>query len=310
MRLPKFSFVIVTYKSADTIEACLSSIAACTLGSYEIVVVDNSPDEETLDAIRRFRTPHPQVAVQVVRPPENVGFSKACNLGAREAKGEFLFFLNPDARLLNDAGQLLARCLEEQPSALAAGPAIFDNAGEIARTCRNLPSLGRILLDATGLDHWFGAYKLTRFGHDRPMQVEQIIGAAIVVRRLTYERLGGMDERFFLYFEEVDFCKRLREAGGDVWFWPEARVQHLGGRSCEADSVHARMIFILRESRKKYFAKHCGAFGGAALEVVNRLEGLEKSLALAALWILLRKRSHREKAYGFWAVATGMAPRV
>ncbi len=310
MKPPRFSFIVVTYNSEETIEPCLSSIAVWTAGFYEIVVVDNSPTAETLAAVRRFMASRPAVAVRVVKPQENVGFSRACNLGAREASGEFLFFLNPDTQLMNDAGNLLALSLEQHPRALAAGPAILDPSGRTTRTCRNLPNMGRILLDATGLDQWCGAYKLTRFSHDVPKRVEQIMGAAILVRRPVYERLGGMDEQFFVYFEEVDFCKRLRESGGEIWFWPEARVQHLGGCSCEADSVRARMIFVLRESRKKYFTKHFGAFGGLALEVLNRFEGLEKSVVLTALWLLLRRRIHREKAYGFWSVATGVAPRA
>jgi N-acetylglucosaminyl-diphospho-decaprenol L-rhamnosyltransferase len=310
MTPPRFSFLIVTYNNAETVEPCLSSIAAWTADSYEIVVVDNSPNDETLSAVRRFMASHSQVAVRVLQRHENIGFSRACNRGADQATGEFLFFLNPDTQLLNDAGKLLAHCLEKQPGALAAGPAVFDGAGRVSRTCRKLPNLGRILLDATGVDNWCGVYKLTRFGHDVPKQVEQIIGAAILVRRSDYEKFGGMDEQFFVYFEEVDFCKRLRDAGGDIWFWPEARVQHLGGGSCEASPVRARMIFVLRESRRKYFIKHFGVISGVALEVVNRLEGIQKAAVLAALWMLRRKRTFREKAYGFWAVATGIAPQV
>jgi GT2 family glycosyltransferase len=309
MKPLRLSFVLVTYDNLDTIEPCLRSIAEWTTDSYEIVVVDNSPDTRTLGAIEQFRAARSDVAVRVVTPQENVGFSRACNMGARIARGEFLFFLNPDTELRNDAGKLLARCLEINWRALAAGPAMLDNAGRIARTCRNLPNLRRVILDATGLDRWFGAYKLMRFSHEVPRPVEQIIGAALLVRRADYERLGGMDERFFVYFEEVDFCKRLRDAGREIWFWPEARVQHLAGRSCEASSVRARMIFVLRQSRRKYFVKHFGFLGGAAVEVVNRLEGLEKAPVLAALWILQRKVSYREKACGFWAVATGTAPQ-
>jgi N-acetylglucosaminyl-diphospho-decaprenol L-rhamnosyltransferase len=310
MNPPRFSFVLVTYNNRDTIEACLSSIVACTTDAHEIVVVDNSPDPQTAVAVDRFKASPAGVNVRLIEPGENIGFSRACNLGAGAARGEFLFFLNPDTELMNDAAKLLARCLEVRSRAWLAGPVLFDNNGAIARSCRNLPNLGRVVLDATGLDQWFGAYKLMRFSHDSPRPVEQIIGAAMLVRRSDYERLGGMDERFFIYFEEVDFCKRIKEAGAEIWFWPEARVRHLAGRSCEASSVRARMIFTLRQSRRKYFKKHFGVLGGLALEVVNRMEGLQKSTVLAVLWLLQRNGSHREKAYGFWAVATGIAPRV
>jgi GT2 family glycosyltransferase len=308
MMSPKFSFVVVTYNNADTIQPCLASIAAFTTSPCEVLVVDNSPDDKTLCAVNSFISTSPQLPVRVIKPETNVGFARACNLGATHASGQFLFLLNPDTRLLNNAAELLAGCLESHPKASAAGPAIFDHDGRISITCRNLPNLGRIILDATGLDQFFGAYRLTRFSHDVARPVDQIIGAALLVPRRLYNSLGGMDERFFVYFEEVDFCKRLKEAGGEIWFWPGAKVQHLSGQSCEASSVRARMIFVLRQSRKKYFTKHFGHLGGFVMDLINRLEGLEKSLVLAALWLLRRKPSDRDKAHGFWAVAKGTAP--
>jgi N-acetylglucosaminyl-diphospho-decaprenol L-rhamnosyltransferase len=310
MTHPTLSFVIVTYSNADTIELCLASIAAHTAQSFEIAVVDNSPDGQTLAAALRFAAAHPEVALQMIRPEGNIGFSRGCNLGAGRTSGEYLFFLNPDTQLMNDAAKSLIHCITEYRGTLAAGPVIFDSEGRVTRTCRRLPHLGHVVLDATGLDRWCGAYKLTHFGHDRPKQVDQIIGAAMLMRRRDYERLGGMDEQFFVYFEEVDLCKRIKEAGGDIWFWPGAHVQHLSGGSCETDSVRARMIFVLRESRRKYFTKHYGVLGGLTVEVVNRIEAIQKSVVLSVLWIVRRKRSYREKAHGFWAVAIGITPRV
>jgi hypothetical protein len=310
MTQPSLSFILVTYNSTGTIAECLRSIAGQTSTSFEIVIVDNSPDGATVEEIGRFVASYPEVPLRQLCPGENIGFSRACNLGARHASGKYLFFLNPDTQLMNDAGAVLARYLEERPRALAAGPAIFDDEGQVTRTCRNLPNLFHILLDATGLDRWWGAYKLTRFAHDRPSMVEQIIGAAILVRRLDYERLGGMDERFFVYFEEVDLCKRCMDAGGEIWFWPDAKVRHIFGQSCEVGRVRARMIYTLRESRRKYFAKHFGEAGQLALEAVNRLEALQKLPILLALWLLRGERSYRDKASGFWGVAIGVPPRI
>ena len=309
MNSPKLSYIIVAYNNADTIAACLESIRANTSNPYEIVVMDNSPGRDTALAVLAFIGARPDVALRLVESGENIGFSRASNAGARLASGDFLFFLNPDTQLLNDSGKFLLDCFERNPRARAVGPAIFDAAGHVTRTCRNLPNLARIVLDVTGIDRWCGAYKLTHFGHDVAKQVEQIIGAAILLKARDYQELGGMDERFFVYFEEVDLCKRLKDAGGEIWFWPAARVQHLAGRSCEVNSVRARMIFTLRESRRKYFRKHFGARAATVLELVNRVEGLQKSVTLAALWLIRGKRSYREKAQGFWCVATGVAPR-
>jgi N-acetylglucosaminyl-diphospho-decaprenol L-rhamnosyltransferase len=310
MTRPSLSFILVTYNSAGTIAACLRSIADQTSASFETVIVDNSPDGATMEEIRGFAASHPEVLLHQLRPDENIGFSRACNLGAQHASGKYLFFLNPDTQLLNDAGAILSLCLEQRPLAFAAGPAIFDDEGQVARTCRNLPNLFYVLLDASGIDRWWGAYKLTRFAHDRPTMVEQIVGAAILVRRRDYERLGGMDERFFVYFEEVDLCKRFKDAGGEIWFWPDAKVRHIAGQSCEVGRVRARMIYTLRESRRKYFAKHFGQAGQIALEVLNRVEAFQKLPVLLALWLLFGERSYRDKASGFWGVAIGVPPRA
>jgi GT2 family glycosyltransferase len=304
-----FSFIIVTYNSAGTIESCLESIAARTAAPHEVIVVDNSPTNLTLLAVDRFISSHPCFPIRIVKTEENIGFGRACNRGASLATGAYLFFLNPDTQLLNDAAAQLVDCFKQHPSVLAAGPAILDAAGAVTFTCRNLPTLGRIILDATGLDKWRGAYKLTRFPHTTPRQVEQIIGAAMLIPRKVYEALNGMDERFFIYFEEVDLCKRLLDSGGQIWFWPEARVQHLAGSSCEVESVHARTIYILRDSRRKYFEKHFGKISALSLVLVNRIEALQKLIVFSALWAIRRNSTYREKAYGFWTVAIGNAPR-
>lgn len=310
MERPVVSFVIVTYNNAETIVPCLESVREKTAASYEIAVVDNSPGRATWEVLERYRDLHPGMALRLLNPEGNIGFGRACNLGHQHTTGDYLFFLNPDTMLLNDASAALLECFAKQPNAVAVGPVILDEHGATTITCRNLPNVVRIVLDATGLDRWLGAYKLMRFGHNAPSPVEQIIGAAMFVRRSDYERMCGMDEQFFIYFEEVDLCKRLRDDGREVWFWPQARVQHLAGRSCEVDSTRARMIYVLRESRRKYFAKHFGKRGGFAIECVNRAEALEKVIVFSVLWVLRRRRKDREKINGYWAVATGSTSRL
>lgn len=298
------SFVLVTYESHDTIIACLSSIARHTSAPHDIVVVDNSPTPQTVQAVHAFQAEHPGVSLRLLKPESNIGFGRACNLGAREAGGEYLFFLNPDTELLNDASELLTRCLAGDARNVAAGPAVLNSSGEVTRTCRNLPTLWRILLDASGLDRFIGAYKLTRFSHQEQRSVEQIIGAAFFMQRSAFERAGGFDERFFVYFEEVDLCKRLLQNRGLIQFCPEARVQHHAGVSCEAEPVRARMIGMLRESRALYFQKHFGLPTAFAMKGLNRVEGLVKAAVFGILGWLTRRPSYREKRNGFWRVAT------
>jgi N-acetylglucosaminyl-diphospho-decaprenol L-rhamnosyltransferase len=309
MSHPLISFVIVTYNSADTIEACLTSIERHTMVPFEAVVVDNSPDEETAMAVARFLEFRDGVTFRLDKTDNNLGFAKGCNRGAREVTGDYIFFLNPDTELLNDAGAEMLRCMKEHPLALAVGPAIFGRDGTVTATCRNLPTVGRIVLDATGIDRWVGAYRMTHFSHREPRRVEQIIGAAMLISRDAYWRAEGLDERFFIYYEEVDLCKRLLEAGGEVWFWPAAEVRHLAGASTDAPSVRAGMIYILRESRKKYFRKHFGVRGELMIDIIDRMEGAAKWAVLNIMGMLRGRASDREKARGFLAVALGSAPR-
>ena len=303
------SFVIVTYNSAATIEACLSSIERYTSGSFEAVVVDNSPGEETAVAVKHFLQSRDGVTFRLDKTNNNLGFAKACNRGAKETTGDYIFFLNPDTELLNDACAEMLACIKEHPLAAAVGPAIFGSNGTVTVTCRNLPTASRIVLDATGIDRWAGAYRMTHFSHQEPRRVEQIMGAAMLISRDTYWRADGMDERFFIYYEEVDLCKRLMEAGGEVWFWPAAQVRHLAGASTDAPSVRARMIYVLRESRKKYFRKHFGVSGELTIDIVDRIEGVAKWIVLSMMGMLRGCASDREKARGFLSVALGSAPR-
>ncbi len=302
---PTFSFVIVTYESQDTIESCLESLSRHNTKSFEIKIIDNSTTWLTIDAIRQFQLRHPDLSVEVVKPQTNLGFAAACNIGARASQGEFLFFLNPDTELLNDAASALASCLQEHSEAVAAGPMILNTDGTVTRTCRYLPTLWRILLDMSGLDRCVGKYKMTRFTHRDARSVEQIIGAALFIRRRSFDEIGGFDERFFIYFEEVDLCKRLIESGKTIWFWPAAQVRHLAGISCEANPVRARMICTLRRSRTAYFRKHFGTRGWIGIKVLNTLEGIAKGVVFSCIFALSQKTKYGERAKGFWSVAVG-----
>ena len=298
------SIIIVTYHSETTIEACLASIRDLAAGACETIVVDNSDNELTAGRVNEFRAKNPGFSLTMVRPLENLGFGRGCNFGVRQAGGDFLFFLNPDTRLDNDAPGLLRRFLETHPRAEVAGPMIVDEVGRITKTCRNLPDWHRILADASGLDRLLGVYRLLRFDHRTPRRVDQVIGAGFFMRRETFDRLGGFDERFFMYFEEVDFCKRVLDSGGEVWFRPEARIVHIAGVSTENVAAAARMVFALRKSRGQYFEKHFGRNRRRILTGINRLEGAVKWMAFSFLHLCRRKPVYREKAKGYRRVAS------
>lgn len=300
---PLVSVVIVAYNNADTIEPCLESLRTLLTGAHEAVVVDNSPDSATRERIDAFKTRHPEYPLTCIVPERNLGFAAGCNRGAAEAKGGRLLFLNPDTRLVNDIVSVFEMHRERHPHTGMTGPRILNGRGEVERTCRNLPSLGRIFLDATGLDRLLGAYRLLRFDHLTPRQVPQLIGACLYIPTDLYRSLGGLDERFFVYFEEVDLCKRCMEAGLENWFVPDAVITHLAGTSCESGSTAARMIVQLRRSRVLYFRKHFGRATGLAMAALNTLEGAAKGVVFAVLSLVRGKAKYGEKAKGFGRVA-------
>jgi N-acetylglucosaminyl-diphospho-decaprenol L-rhamnosyltransferase len=303
MTPPEVSIIIVTYHNEETIESCIASIKEQTSLRYEIIVVDNSLDRLTLDRLVSLRALYPELDVEIIRPSHNLGFAKACNLGARSARGKYLMFLNPDTAFRNDVARQLTAFMLKQRNAAVVGPLILDADGKVTPTCRNLPTVFRIFLDATGLDKRIGAYKLVRFSHATTREVQQIIGACFFISRIIFEALQGFDERFFIYFEEVDLCKRVLDEGYQVWFCPEARLIHTRGASTENLRDLARMIVVFRKSRTLYFEKHFAPRQRVLLKLVTRCEGLTRGFLYTTLWICSRKPMYREKARGYWQVA-------
>ena len=169
---PEVSIIIVAFRNEETIEPCLASIKRRVGLRYEVIVVDNSPDDLTARRIRDFIKKNPRFPISLLEPGENTGFASGCNSGAARAQGDYLMFLNPDTCLQNDAARLLANFLKSRPGAELVGPMILDPSGRIARTCRNLPNLRRIIAGVTGLDRFIGIYVLARFPHNRPRRVE------------------------------------------------------------------------------------------------------------------------------------------
>lgn len=300
---PIVSVIIVAYRNEQTIIPCLKSLARHIVTSYEVIVVDNSPEHLTSECIEAYRCKSTQHRITLIRPGRNLGFAAGCNLGVSKARGERFLFLNPDTMLENDICSILGRFWDQTAAPGLLGPQIRDGQGRVIRTCRNLPTLWRIFLDATGLDRLVGGYRLLNFDHAQQRRVPQIIGACLYTTREHYEHFHGLDERFFVYFEEVDLCKRMANANYEIWFVPEASIMHLAGTSCESGDVAATMIKQLRLSRSLYFRKHFGRGYSLLLAGLNLAEGLVKGLVFSILYFIKHRPFYREKARGFWGVA-------
>jgi GT2 family glycosyltransferase len=271
------SILIVTYNSRPLIHTLLDGLAAQIEGlDAEVVVVDNASHDGTADAVAER---HP--AVRLLRSAHNLGFAAGNNLAARHAQGRVLLLLNPDAL---PAPGCVARGLALMDSDAAVGMAgarLLAEDGSTQPSARSFPSLLQEAFVLSGLaarfprSRWFGAFDRTWADPAHAAPVDWVPGAFALVRHDLFDRLGGFDERFFLYYEEVDLCRRIRAAGHRVQYWPELQVQHIGGVSARtvAGATVARSGSQLTLWRARsgllYYRKN---HGWLAAWAVNRLE--------------------------------------
>jgi N-acetylglucosaminyl-diphospho-decaprenol L-rhamnosyltransferase len=263
----KFSAVTVNYRSWPYTLRCIDSLHATGYEDFEVVVVDN--DQESPPEI-----PHP---VRLIRNPQNVGFARACNQGMEVSRGENVLFINPDTVVEDDFFESLERFLSENPGAGVAGPRIVGADGDVQLTARKELSFVSGVLGRTSLlTRLFpknplvrrlfpAAEKLTG-----PTAVDWIAGTCMAVRRRTLEEIGGMDDRFFMYFEDTDLCRRAREAGWLVYYLPHIEVFHHSGAS---SGDRPRAIWNLHKSAFLYHRKY-GPHGPLGLYSLLTLAGL------------------------------------
>lgn len=256
--MPDLDVVIVNWNSGADLAGCLSSLARSELGRHalgRVVVVDNASTDGSL-ANALAAGPF----FERVQNSRNLGFAAACNRGAALGRAELLLFLNPDVVLgTHSLAHALDRMAAPQASrAAACGIQLLDERRHVSRTCARLPRARHFWWRALGLaGAWperFAGQRMLEWDHLTSARVDQVMGAFFLVRRRVFEALGGFDERFFVYFEEVDFSLRLREAGYESLFLAEASAQHRGGGT----TTDGHRLFHSLRSRWLYGAKHFG----------------------------------------------------
>jgi GT2 family glycosyltransferase len=253
--------VIISYNVRDLLRDCLR-----TLSNQHVIVVDNASSDGSAAMVR---TEFP--AVELTANTNNRGFAAACNQGIAASTEDFILILNPDTLVTPAALQTLLELMQAEPRAGACGPRILNPDGSLQPSCRRFPTLPRLLLDEFGLgklfphSKFFGGYRMTWWAHDQLREVDQVMGAALLLRREALKQVGTFDERFFMYFEEVDLCLRLRAAGWKVLFVPAAQVTHHGGRS--ARQVLAEATLYRYQSLGAFYRKHYPAWHLAVLKL-------------------------------------------
>jgi GT2 family glycosyltransferase len=261
------SVIIVSYNTRELTLQCLSALATelHALGiPSEVIVVDNGSTDGTVPAVREKFTD-----VVVIDAGRNLGFGAANNRAMELATGEFFLLLNTDAFLRSGAISTLLHFLEAHPRMAVAGPRLLNVDGSLQMSCYKFPSPGRAWCEHTLLTAAFPNHRFVgdfrAWAHDREREVDFVIGACMLVRRSAVKEVGQFDERFFMYSEETDWCRRFKDAGWTVGFTPVAEVVHLNGGSGKRQA--AQVFNEFRRSAERYIHKHHGRVGLAVFRL-------------------------------------------
>ena len=263
----KFSVLIVNYASWPLTLRCIESLRATGYGDFEIVVVDN-------DGVKPPELP---VSVRLIRNMENVGFARAHNRGIAASTGDLVVLINPDTVVGRDFFENLEGYFSQNPRVGIAGPRILDSGGGLQLSARReISALSGILGRTSLLTRLFpkSSFVKSQFpavtDQTRPTPVDWVSGACLVIRRDCLQEIGPLDERFFMYFEDADLCRRAREAGWLVYYLPHVEIIHQTGASSRSGP---KAIWLLHKSAFLYHRKH-GAHGPIGLYSALVLAGL------------------------------------
>jgi GT2 family glycosyltransferase len=250
------SIVILNYNTREHLRVCLSALAADCLKSAEVFVVDNASSDGSADMVAdEFSW------VRLIRSPRNGGFAYGNNQALRVARGDAILLLNPDTLITSSAIGSLLEMLDRHPEAGIVGPKLLRPDGSMHLACRrSFPTPEVAFYRLSGLSRLFprsprfGRYNLTYVDPDLPIEVDSVCGACLLVRRAVIERIGLLDERFFMYGEDLDWCLRTRHAGWTVRYEPSVVVQHQHGAASRNRVLRTNVHFF--RAMDLFYEKH------------------------------------------------------
>jgi GT2 family glycosyltransferase len=262
------SVIIVNFNGGAYIRRCLESLERNFTGvEHEVCVVDNASSDGSADEVAT-RFPH----VTVVRNSENGGFSHGINAGLAHTRGDIVMWLNPDTEVLDAGIGNLLGVFEDDEAVGIVGPQIVSNDGKVQLSCRSWPTYRTALFNRYSLltrlfpdNPHSREYLKSDWAHTSTREVDWVSGCCFLHRRQAADEIGGLDETFFMYCEDVDFCRRARSAGWTTVYSPAMRVlHHIAGST---RSVRRRMIIERHRSMWRYYRKHFGGRGLKGLAV-------------------------------------------
>jgi GT2 family glycosyltransferase len=254
------SVIVVSWNTKELLCDCLGSILeqAGDL-DYEIIVVDNASSDGSADMVRS-RFPEATVIVE----QSNRGYSAAANTGIRVAQGRYVLVLNSDTLICDGSIDKTVGYADKHPETAVVGCQVWENSDKVQMTCFRFPSLLNLFLRMSGLarcfkkSHFFGREDMQLWRRDSEQEVDVVSGMFMLVRREAIDEVGLMDEAYFLYCEDTDWCYRFAKAGWKMLFWPGAFILHLGGGGHSSKSQELKLKVQMQKSILLFFKKHHG----------------------------------------------------
>jgi GT2 family glycosyltransferase len=281
--LPAASIVIVNYRAYDELTNALAALQSTSqTDPLETAVVDQESDA---GAARALKAQFP--SIRLIENPRNDGFAAGVNRGARETTGRYLLVLNPDTVVGPGLVDTLASWLDAHDDVAVVGPRILNADGSVQPSARRFPDVttglgGRMsFLTRIAPDNWLSKRNLEWSRASEPVEVDWVSGACTMIRRSAFDQVGGFDDRFFLYWEDADLCRRLLTAGHRTFYVPTVAAVHAGARSSR--QAASRSIVAFHRSAFRYYWKHGGLVARALAPAVKAVLWSRMMVKLARL---------------------------
>jgi GT2 family glycosyltransferase len=305
----QLSIIIVSWNVRDLLRDCLASIAPWREAlPLEVIVVDSASQDGSADMVQ---ADFPWVRLMAQR--DNVGFPRGNNIGLRAAQGQFLLLLNPDTVVVGDALPRMVQFLAAHPDVGMVGPHLLNSDGSYQSSRRRFPTVGLAALESTWLERlaprrWLDWFHVREVGEERESaDVDWITGAAMLTRHKVYAQVGGMDEGYVMYSEELDWCRRIRAIGWRIAWLRDARIVHHGGQSSE--QVPTRTHILFNRAKLRYFRKYHGVWATRFLRLVLLANFAGQLLVEGAKYALGHRRDLRaQRLRSYWQVLRSGLP--
>ena len=304
MAAPDISIIVVSWNVCEMLRDCLQSIVGQTKKGYEIIVVDNASVDGSAEMVAEE---FPEV--RLIANDQNIGFAAANNQGLEISSGHYVLLLNPDTLILDGAIDRMIDWMNGHPDVGCAGCQVFETETVIQRTCFSDPGPRKILFVETGLhrifaqSRFFGFPEYGWWDRQSEMDVDVVSGMFMLVPRHVLDEVGMMDEAFFVYSEEADWCRRIRQAGYRCVFTPAARIMHRDGGGKSTSQIKPRMYVQLQKSAMIYVRKHYGPIGLITAKTIYSGMMLARGILFGVTALITRGSEARALAKLGWVSA-------